>query len=196
MASGHGLEPRHFYRRHRSVETFVADGAARTCLRLFPIVGSEDAEGDGYARFERGLLQSAGRFARDVVEMGRVPANHRSQRNDGIEIAALRKFFRRERQFKSSGNVKHFLALCSRFSKSFARARQQFLGDGAVESCDQNGKAEAIRHYDLLLPAAGVDGRDIGSTAEFLVDPSGTVRWRSLNENGPEKFLEAAKSVQ
>ena len=59
-----------------------------------------------------------------------------------------------------------------------------------------DGKAEAIRHYDLLLPAAGVDGRDIGGTAEFLVDPSGTVRWRSLNENGPEKFLEAAKSVQ
>lgn len=59
-----------------------------------------------------------------------------------------------------------------------------------------DGKAEAIRHYDLLLPAAGENGRDIGGTAEFLVDPSGTVRWRSLNENGPEKFLDAARSVQ
>ncbi|HEV2964411.1 MAG TPA: redoxin domain-containing protein [Candidatus Angelobacter sp.] len=59
-----------------------------------------------------------------------------------------------------------------------------------------DGKAEAIRHYDLLLPGAGENGRDIGGTAEFLVDPSGTIRWRSLNENGPEKFLEAARSVQ
>ena len=59
-----------------------------------------------------------------------------------------------------------------------------------------DGKAEAIRQYDLLLPAAGENGRDIGGTAEFLVDPSGTVRWRSLNENGPEKFLDAARSVQ
>jgi peroxiredoxin len=59
-----------------------------------------------------------------------------------------------------------------------------------------DSQAEAIRHYDLLLPGAGENGRDIGGTAEFLVDLSGTVRWRSLNENGPEKFLEAAKSVQ
>jgi len=59
-----------------------------------------------------------------------------------------------------------------------------------------DGKAEAIRHYDLLSPGAGVGGRDIAGTAEFLVDPSGTVRWRSLNENGPEMFLEAARVVQ
>jgi peroxiredoxin len=59
-----------------------------------------------------------------------------------------------------------------------------------------DGKAEAIRRYDLLSPGAGVGGRDIGGTAEFLVDTSGTVRWRNLNEAGPAAFLEAAKSVQ
>jgi peroxiredoxin len=59
-----------------------------------------------------------------------------------------------------------------------------------------DGKAEAIRSYDLLLPGAGENGRDIGGTAAFLVDPSGTVRWRTLNEEGPQKFLEAAKSLQ
>jgi peroxiredoxin len=59
-----------------------------------------------------------------------------------------------------------------------------------------DGKAEAIRRYDLLAPGAGVDGRDIGGTAEFLVDASGTVRWRSLNEAGPAEFIEAAKTVQ
>ncbi len=59
-----------------------------------------------------------------------------------------------------------------------------------------DGKAEAIRRYDLLSPGAGVDGRDIGGTAEFLVDSSGTVRWRDLNEAGPAAFMEAAKVVQ
>jgi peroxiredoxin len=58
-----------------------------------------------------------------------------------------------------------------------------------------DGKAEAIRHYDLLCPGAGVDGRDIGGTAEFLVDSSGTVRWRNLNEANAEKFVEAAKTL-
>jgi peroxiredoxin len=54
---------------------------------------------------------------------------------------------------------------------------------------------EAIRRYDLLLPKGGEDGRDIGGTAEFLVDPSGKVRWRHLAESGPDTFLEAAKTL-
>ena len=58
-----------------------------------------------------------------------------------------------------------------------------------------DGKAEAIRRYDLLLPGSGIDGRDIGGTAEFLVDTSGTIRWRNLNEAGPAEFLEAAKTL-
>jgi len=57
--------------------------------------------------------------------------------------------------------------------------------------CDQN--TEAIRRYDLLLPKGGEDGRDIGGTAAFLVDPSGKVRWRHLSETGPDKFLAAVK---
>ena len=55
--------------------------------------------------------------------------------------------------------------------------------------------ADAIRRYDLLLPKAGEDGRDIGGTAEFLLDSSGTVRWRKLSETRPAQFLEAAKTL-
>ena len=55
--------------------------------------------------------------------------------------------------------------------------------------------AEAIRSYDLLLPKGGEDGRDIGGTAEFLVDPSGKVRWRKLAETAPSQFLAAAKEL-
>jgi peroxiredoxin len=43
-------------------------------------------------------------------------------------------------------------------------------------------KAEAIRRYDLLHPGAGEDG-DISRPGEFLIDPSGTVRWVDLTES-------------
>ena|SRR5580765_4943559 len=53
--------------------------------------------------------------------------------------------------------------------------------------------AEAVRHYDLLAPKAGLEGRDISAAAEFLIDSSGTVRWRKLSETGAQQFLAAAK---
>jgi peroxiredoxin len=55
--------------------------------------------------------------------------------------------------------------------------------------------AEAIRHYDLLVAAGGEDGRDIAGTAEFLLDSSGTVRWRRLSETNAERFVEAARTL-
>jgi peroxiredoxin len=62
-------------------------------------------------------------------------------------------------------------------------------------------KLEAIRRYDLLHAGAGENGADISRPAEFLIDPSGTIRWRMLTENlfrraRPEQILEIAKSLQ
>ena len=62
-------------------------------------------------------------------------------------------------------------------------------------------KAEAIRRYDLLHAGAGISGQDIARPAEFLVDPSGTVRWVNLTENywvraRPEQILEAARLLK
>ena len=53
-----------------------------------------------------------------------------------------------------------------------------------------------IRAYGVLHPHAGEDGRDIARPAEFLVDPSGTIRWENFTENiiqrlRPETFLKA-----
>ena len=46
-------------------------------------------------------------------------------------------------------------------------------------------KAEVIRRYDLIHPgggqAAGVG--DIARPGEFLIDPTGTVRWVDLTES-------------
>ena len=62
-------------------------------------------------------------------------------------------------------------------------------------------KLEAIRRYDLVHAGQGVNGADIARPAEFLIDPSGTVRWRMMTENlfvraRPEQILEAAKALQ
>lgn len=55
--------------------------------------------------------------------------------------------------------------------------------------------ADTIRRYDLLLPKAGEDGRDIGTFAEFLVDTSGKVRWRKLSEMAPGNLADAVKAL-
>ena len=61
--------------------------------------------------------------------------------------------------------------------------------------------AEVIRRYDLVHAHAGEGGRDIARPAEFLVDPSGTVRWINLTENywvraRPADILDKAKLLQ
>jgi peroxiredoxin len=61
-------------------------------------------------------------------------------------------------------------------------------------------KLEAIRRYDLLHTGQGEGGADIARPAEFLIDPSGTIRWRLVTENlfarlRAEQVLEAAKGL-
>lgn len=61
--------------------------------------------------------------------------------------------------------------------------------------------AEVIRRYDLVHAGAGENGRDIARPAEFLVDPSGTVRWVNLTENyyvraRPSDILDKAKLLR
>ena len=60
---------------------------------------------------------------------------------------------------------------------------------------------QAIRRYDLLHAGAGIAGNDIARPAEFLIDPTGTVRWINLTENQwvrarPEQVLEVAKLLK
>ena len=57
-------------------------------------------------------------------------------------------------------------------------------------------KLDAIRQYDLQIAEKGEDGRQIGGPGEFLVDSSGTVRWRKLTELHPPEITEAAKILQ
>ena len=61
-------------------------------------------------------------------------------------------------------------------------------------------KLEVIGRYDLVHPEELASGKDISRPAEFLIDPSGTVRWRMVTENffviaRPEQVLQAAKAL-
>jgi len=61
-------------------------------------------------------------------------------------------------------------------------------------------KLETIRRYDLVHAKELASGTDIARPAEFLIDPSGTVRWRMVTGNFfkhalPEQLLEATKTL-
>ncbi|MEK6283985.1 MAG: hypothetical protein AABN95_26850 [Acidobacteriota bacterium] len=61
-------------------------------------------------------------------------------------------------------------------------------------------KLEAIRRYDLVHAEELASGKDIARQAEFLIDSSGTIRWRMVTENfsvraQAEQVLEAAKAL-
>jgi len=62
-------------------------------------------------------------------------------------------------------------------------------------------KLDAISRYDLVHKGQGESGNDIARPAEFLLDPSGIVRWRMLTENywvraRPEQILETAGALK
>jgi peroxiredoxin len=64
-----------------------------------------------------------------------------------------------------------------------------------------DGKADVIRQYDLLHEGAGIDGADVARPAEFLVDRTGTVRWRNLTEDyrvraRADEMLERARTLR
>lgn len=42
---------------------------------------------------------------------------------------------------------------------------------------------EVIRRWDLVHAHGGPDGTDISRPAEFLIDPTGKVRWVNLTED-------------
>jgi peroxiredoxin len=61
--------------------------------------------------------------------------------------------------------------------------------------------SEVIRRYDLLHVAGGPERHDISRPAEFLLDPSGTIRWVNLTDDfrvraSADEMLAAAKAIK
>ena len=58
-----------------------------------------------------------------------------------------------------------------------------------------------IRRYGLTHEGAGINGQAVARPAEFLLDRTGTVRWRNLTEDyrvraRPEQVLEQARMLR
>lgn len=63
-----------------------------------------------------------------------------------------------------------------------------------------DAQREVIRRWDLVHVHGGEDGADIARPAEFLIDPSGKVRWVNLTEDyrvraRPQQVLNAFDSI-
>ena len=61
--------------------------------------------------------------------------------------------------------------------------------------------ARVIRQYQLLHHAGGPGGHDISRPAEFLLDPSGTIRWTNFTEDfriraKADQMLAAASEIR
>ena len=57
-----------------------------------------------------------------------------------------------------------------------------------------------IRRYDVLHPGGGHEQQEIARPAEFVIDPSGVVRWVNLTESilvraRPEQVLAAVAAM-
>jgi len=63
------------------------------------------------------------------------------------------------------------------------RSRGRIARRGYTFTFLSDPKAEVIRRYDLLHAGGGIGGADIARPAEFLLDPSATVRWVNLSES-------------
>ena len=58
-----------------------------------------------------------------------------------------------------------------------------------------------IRAYGLIHEGAGIEGAAVARPAEFLLDRTGTVRWRNLTEDyrvraRPQQVLEQARMLR
>jgi len=62
-------------------------------------------------------------------------------------------------------------------------SREHCRKQGYTYTFLSDGKLDATRRYDLLHHDAGPGGSDIARPGEFLVDPTGTIRWVNLTED-------------
>jgi peroxiredoxin len=61
--------------------------------------------------------------------------------------------------------------------------REHLAKTGWTYTFLSDADAAVIRRYGILHPGAGENGKDIARPAEFLIDPTGTIRWVNLTDD-------------
>src|ERR1044072_334922 len=95
----------HLDGRHRGLEPLVPGLDSRAVYRLLQGVRGDDAVEHGHARRERGVRDAFRDFARDVLEVRRLPAYDRPQTDYGVEAARLRELEREQRNLERAGHT-------------------------------------------------------------------------------------------
>ena len=97
----------HFYRSEGKFLSFIAYAAACAGLCLFHRVDGEQAVDDGDLALGVEGGESLGGALADVVEVGSVAANHATDGDDGIHIAALGHEGGAIDEFETAGHAAH-----------------------------------------------------------------------------------------
>ena len=103
----------------------------------------------------------------------------------------MRSFEQHLKEFESRG-----VAIAAISVDSPAQSKKLCDARGYTFPVLSDPNAQVIRQYGVLHPKGGEDSHDIARPAEFLLDPSGMVRWVNLTDDirvraRPEAVLEA-----
>jgi hypothetical protein len=112
-------------------------------LGLLGGVAGEDTEGNRHAGVESGQLEAARGLGGDVVEVGRLAADHAAEGDHAGVAAGLRERHRGERELERAGDGDdgHRVAVDACLRKLVERGLQQPPRDLAVEPRDHHGDA-------------------------------------------------------
>ncbi len=83
---------------------------------------------------------------RHDLEVIRLAANHRAQRDERVVVARLREPLQRERRFERAGHGDdgHVVVGDARFAQRAQRAAEQSLADRRIEARQDDGDAKAV----------------------------------------------------
>src|SRR5215207_875112 len=95
----------HLDGRHRGLEPLVPGLHPRAVYRLLQRVRGDDAVEHGHARLKRGVRDALRDFARDVLEVRRLPAYDRPQTDYRVEAPRLRELEREQRNLERAGHA-------------------------------------------------------------------------------------------
>ncbi len=137
----------HFDGGEPRVVALVSALQSRAVDGLLERVAGEDAKNNRNAGIELRELHAARDFARDVVKMRGLAAQNAADGDHRVGASALGQFFRRERNFKRTGNMNDHDVFRVR-AGSFERihgARQQAIGNKTIEAADHQRESQACR---------------------------------------------------
>jgi hypothetical protein len=142
-----------FDRRHRGFESLVTLFGACPIDGLFERVRGHDAIDYGYASLHAGLCDALGNLAGDVFKVRSLPANHRAQTDDCVELARLCHLQGQQGNLERAGNLIELdrVFTSTQTIESIKRAFNQTPGNEIVPAAGDDREAKSFRVQSSLM---------------------------------------------